>query len=334
MDNKLSSATHLVTGYSAASTMRVAFRIPREQVIVNEDPISCGPTPATTDMAEWRAVREEFFYNLYRDCPDISFTENAECELMSNISRLCDAESVYIWAAAGLSDQLTVAFAVTLLKQSKKDFNKVFIVPVDLPLSSGGKVRGLGEINIDQWRKLDRTPRLLRQTEIKDYSDAWNAYTSINPEALVQFISHNHDSQMLVEAMHTLINRYPARNSGLSKLDEQLLHMTKTKGRKAARIVGNTMAWNDSLDRHGDQYVFHRLRQLGNPSLVSPLVVLVGDLACMRRCEAELTEFGNQVLLGFANALDTNGIDDFIGGVLLTNRSHTPLRHNGKLHFP
>ncbi len=314
--------------------MRVAFRIPTEQVIVNEDPLSCGPTPATTDMAEWRAVREEFFNNLYRDCPDISFTENTECELLSNISRLCDAESVYIWAAAGLSDQLTVAFTLTILKQSKKDLSKVFIVPVDLPLSSGGKVHGLGEVNTEQWRNLDRIPRLLRQSEIKDYIDAWSAYTSITTEALIQFISLNRDSQMLVEAMRTLIDRYPARNSGLSKLDEQLLQMTKTKGRKAARIVGNTMGWNDSLDCHGDQYVFHRLRQLGNPRLASPLVELVGDLACMRFCEAELTEFGNQVLLGCANALDINGIDDCIGGVSLTNRSDTPLRHNGKLHLP
>jgi len=326
-------AMHLIYGDSAAGTMRAAFHLARDQIIVSEDPLSCGPAPATPDITVWRKTREEFLKSVYLDWPDFSFSEFSDNGLLSNIPRVGKAENLYIWAAAGLRDQLTVAFVLALLSLTDKDLSKVFIVPVDLVLS-GYKVRSLGELSVERLQALKTAPRKLELHEIRAYSEAWEAYTSSDPTALTRFLSAGHETPAILDAMRTLVDRYPSRESGLSLVDEQLIHWTNEKGRKASYILGHTIGFNDSLDTHGDQYVFHRLRRLGNKSLSSTLVELSGDLAVMRHCEAQITAFGTQVLHGHANALETNGIDDWIGGVHLTDRTHSPLRDGTELLLP
>jgi hypothetical protein len=67
----------------------------------------------------------------------------------------------------------------------------------------------------------------------------------------------------------------------------------------------------------GDPYLFSRLRGLASSDLAHPLVTMYGDPYDIRNCEVALTEAGESVLAGRANAVELNGIDDWILGVHL-----------------
>jgi hypothetical protein len=89
------------------------------------------------------------------------------------------------------------------------------------------------------------------------------------------------------------------------------------KGPRATRIIGHTMGNNFDSDLVGDPYLFSRLRGLASSDLAHPLVTMSGDPYDMRNCEVVLTDAGESVLAAEANAVDLNGIDDWILGVHL-----------------
>jgi hypothetical protein len=60
------------------------------------------------------------------------------------------------------------------------------------------------------------------------------------------------------------------------------------------------------------------------PGVPHPLVTMSGDPYNMRECEVTLTEVGHEVLAGRANAIELNGIDDWILGVHLVAITRTP----------
>ncbi|HLU49957.1 MAG TPA: hypothetical protein VK116_17785, partial [Planctomycetota bacterium] len=73
----------------------------------------------------------------------------------------------------------------------------------------------------------------------------------------------------------------------------------------------------DGVDDSGDVWLFSRVRRLADPNLSSPLIEL-DRLETLRRSQtARLTEAGKDVLEGRANAIELNGIDDWVGGTYL-----------------
>ena len=80
------------------------------------------------------------------------------------------------------------------------------------------------------------------------------------------------------------------------------------------------MGRNFDADLVGDAYLFWRLRGLGASGLAHPLVALSGDPYDMRECEVAITEAGESVLACRANAIELNGIDDWVLGVHLDSR--------------
>jgi hypothetical protein len=104
---------------------------------------------------------------------------------------------------------------------------------------------------------------------------------------------------------------------GTCASDQLLLRYTQDKGPKATRIIGFTMTDSFDADLAGDGYLFWRLRRMAAPEAAHPLVALSGDPYKMRECDVTLTEAGHEVLAGRANAIELNGIDDWILGVHL-----------------
>ena len=70
----------------------------------------------------------------------------------------------------------------------------------------------------------------------------------------------------------------------------------------------------------GDTYLFQRLRRLGDITLQKPLLTLSGDTKRLRETEVRLTQYGEAVLAGKGNAVEWNGIDDWVAGVHLNSR--------------
>lgn len=92
------------------------------------------------------------------------------------------------------------------------------------------------------------------------------------------------------------------------------------------------MGNNFGSDLVGDPYLFSRLRGLASSNLAHPLVTMSGDPYDMRNCGVVITDVGESVLAAEANAVDLNGIDDWILGVHLdSERGSVWHQREGKL---
>ena len=78
------------------------------------------------------------------------------------------------------------------------------------------------------------------------------------------------------------------------------------------------MGFYEAMDMPGDLYVFDRVQRLSQHYATKPLLEFSGSRQHIRASEVHLTDFGRDVLAGHANAIDENGIDDWIGGVHLS----------------
>jgi hypothetical protein len=138
--------------------------------------------------------------------------------------------------------------------------------------------------------------------------------------------------------MSALLYRYPDLHSGLNAWEYQLLKYVREEGPKAVKVVGFTIAHDmDFPDWVGDGYLMQRIHRLGDAAIPKPLLRVTGESQTLLGALVHLTENGEEVLAGKGNAVEWNGIDDWIGGVHLDSRQgrvwfhndHTQVRSSG-----
>jgi hypothetical protein len=340
----LGSALHIVLGPSAGGTMNQVLRPHRGRRLVGEDALACGPAPAMDDLELWRAIREWFLNKIYRaNGMEFSFDGYDDAGLLMNASWLDEEEEIVVWTGTGLADQLNLAWTVLLCDRHGVDLAKLRVIQFER--QGSWPVRAMAELHPDTIRDHCPAPRALAADDVEELRRAWRVYTSNDPAALVDYAAGTSPLPFLHEGLSALLLRYPDRRSGLGVIDETLLRNVKRKGGKPMNVVGETTAWNDSPDRWDHVYVFYRLLRMAD--LETPLVTLTGRtkfefaipppqrLTVIHKmiCDGEvkLTPFGAAVLAGEANAVHENGIDDWIGGVHLTDAERPPFREGRTL---
>lgn len=321
---------HIVESSAPAGTLKFALRLQREQVLVNEDGLSYGPAPAAADLNDWRARRESVMRAMYMSAnwPEFSFAEFADDGLLMNAQRLRHDRSVVVWVGVGLQDQLFLAWVVFLFDQVKADLSNLHVVQFEC-LGPEQLVLSIGELSPENIREQCPAPRRLELQKIEELRRVWRVYTDTNPSALASYLSGTTSLPIIQKAVGSLVLRYPDIRSGLNESDERLLRNAVDKGPSAVRVVGYSMAYNDSLDNLGDVYLFNRLMRMAN--MRSPLVSLTGDVRSMRECQVTVTALGRKVLAGEANNYHDNGLDDWIGGVHLSKETQIVFRQGNSL---
>ena len=306
---------HIILGDSAGGIFTRVF-FARDRLLIDQDVLSCGPTPPIVELAAWTKLRFDYWSSFVPG----GATEHVQSRfnLVDNAQRLADAECVHIWAATGVSEQLFIAFIVQLVKLVGGDPTRLSIVQFE----SIGKrrVTGLGELDEAQMRAAPE-PEPLADEIAQQYLDAWAALTSPDPMLLAGFArEHPEASRWLKLAMQLMTRRFPDKRNGLSYWDHALLARVKARGPEVSRIIGYTMTETYVLgDLVGDWYLFGRLLRLGDPRNPKPLLTLSGDQLSIRNSEAVLTPFGAEVLKGAASNYPANPIDDWAAGVRLSS---------------
>lgn len=306
---------HLVLGDSAAGTFTRVF-FARDRLLIDQDVLSCGPTPPCTDLTTWSALRHHYWTSFLPG--HIGEHVQSRFNLIDNAARLKDAERVHIWAATGVSEQLFIAFVAQLMKLVGGDVERLALMPIE---KFGGKrIVGLGELDEAQFRA-HPAPEALDVDVIQHYLNAWTALTSPDPEDLVNFARDHADANVWLKlAMRLMTRRYPDRKTGLTYWDYQLLSRVEKFGPAVSHIIGYTMAETYEFgDLVGDWYLFGRVLKLGSRGNPEPLLELSGDQISIRNTEAKLTPFGAEVLKGAASNYPANPIDDWAAGVRLSS---------------
>lgn len=309
---------HLVDGDSAAGLLAQALGVTRQQLIVNRDPVHCGPAPGTDDWRVWGKVRAGYLESLDGDPWPREYFEFAERDFNHSLQKAAESPPFYLWLGPSVGDQLLLARLLTLLKNKRLSADVLCLMQYER-VPNGRVIRGLGELSPAQIRQLAPEPRFLTKEEIATHLRAWRSYTSSTPFPLKAFLDSPRSTSLLYRAMRSLVGRYPDAHSGLSRFQSELLKACHRCGPRATRVIGEVLGCNDTLDCVGDSYLFQLLLGLGSAHLREPLLSISGDQSLMRDCAVELTSFGELVLTGKANAASVNGRAGWVGGVDLSS---------------
>jgi len=321
-----STSVHVVLGDVAAATFANAFGR-SASVLIDQDVLSCGPTPRCDDIDQWRAIRARFWRELVPDLANQHVP--SPNSVLDNLHRLRSAERIRIWSATSVSHQVFVAFICHLLRADRIDASRVELVQFEHSARSGLLVTGIGELDPDQLRE-HPAPRALAGSLMTEYLAAWDALTSPDALALARFGSdHATTGEWLKRAMHLLLRRFPEKQSGLPHWDFKLLESVRQSGPNASRMIGDLLAQGrGDGDTVGDAYLFGRLLRLGDPHKPRPLVEVSADRKNIRNVTVTLTSFGEAVLEARASNLEQNPIDEWAGGVHLSSADHTVWVHD------
>ena len=317
MKQALPQGIHVVLGDSAAQTFRRAFNR-SDILLVDQDVLSCGPTPATYDLAAWQNIRERYWRNLVPVEADEHV--HSPFNVVSNAQRLKEGESIYVWAATSLSEQLFIAFAIHLADAVGADAKRISLVQFDHLTGRDTRVMGTGELHDEQMLDYPEPVPLSDET-LTDYRIAWAAMTSEDPVLLQTFTSDRPNAnRWLTQAMPLMLRRFPDKTSGLTYWDRVLLEKVREHAPNTPRVIGSALVddWHDP-DLPGDWYLFGRLLRMASKHLPKPLLTLTGDKPSMRETSVDLTPFGADVFDGIASNYPTNPIDDWAAGVKLSS---------------
>ncbi|MGI9264799.1 MAG: DUF1835 domain-containing protein [Gammaproteobacteria bacterium] len=335
MTSDFSSAFHIVPGPSAAGSVKQAHHFSSDKFLIGYDPLASGPIPLTTDLEQWKSVRDEYWAGIN---VEYAYVINEENDLFQNIDRLREDRSVVLWVASSVSEQLLAASVAYLYTELGLDLSNLSIVQVHILNPKDNifiRVRHIAELSPEKVQSELQPPGPWTEDELHEYRRAWLTYTSDDTAVLQEYLANLPDNEVLAKAMQRLVYRYPSDVTGLCAVDEEMLRQTKLQGPRAARIIGHSMGeLMDTEEYLGDGVMFHRLVQMSCNERSSPLVTIEGDPTKMRECEVALTEFGERVLAGEANVLEVDPADDWIGGVHLNGLWPVPHRKENELVMP
>jgi hypothetical protein len=324
-----SRIVHITSGFSASATLKQAFHLHYTEVLAFGDMLDGGPIIDFATPELWSEARNEYLKKL-------AFWDGAIAPLMTLPAFaataapdiLHQADTIYFWTAKSVYEQLLLPWLIKLLSCYHINIQKLTIIEVYEPVQ--GKCHpicftGISLLNPEQMQ-LYFQPQFMRKLatqDIEELSLAWSAMTSPSPEKMMIYCQHNHPRfPYLLQGLKRFMRRYPDIRSGLSHYDMLLLRESKTTRLKATRVIGGAMGNSfDDFDVADDMNLFYRLKKLGDNNLAHPALQLFGKAENMRETEVIITDMGTKFLNGEENFVKLNGIDDWVGGVHLTNQN-------------
>lgn len=311
---------HYVVGDVAGGQLIKHRAMAPESIVVDRDVLTCGPLTPIGDFAEWVALREVFWRAACApaDPPPQPGPAWVYEQLVADRDRFEIAERILLWTGMTLSEYVATGWLIAAFRHLGLDVTRFKLVSLEVFRSQSMPLPTLAWFDAEQICGIDAW-RSLGPADLAPFERLWNAVCGSSPEALIAFAaSEANVPTPLKRAALSYLRRYPMAEHGLPHLDRLLLDQCRDRMLKAARIVGLTMSANPSdPDRPRDLYLFHRLKRIGAAAMPHPLVEIAGTGASMRSTEVRLTDAGERVIAGNANAIALNGLDDWVGGVRL-----------------
>jgi hypothetical protein len=293
---------NVIQGVSAAGCLFQAIHPPTEAVLIHHDVLTCGPLEGFQNAAQWLALRESYWKSVIpEDTPRFSGLQR---DLLTNAHALSQASSIVIWVGTGSAEQLFLAWFAEVLA-SIGSSAAVYAV----------QFAKFGDRQVDAW-----SLGLMNPDQMRAHPECWRCAAATDPAAFVEFLAGPAaELPLLRPGLAILLDRYPHYVHGVGRWDLELLKQVHEKGPRVPYVIGYTLGETFDADMVGDTYLFSRLHRLASKSLPKPLVALSGDTTTLRGCEAKLTDLGRAVLDGNANAVQVNGIDDWVLGTHLSS---------------
>lgn len=268
--------------------------------------------------------------------PAAEYIANCQ-EQEKKLREIARYDEVVLWFEHDLFDQSMLAYLLHWFKRHKPGHTKLSLLCIG-EFPGIEPFHGLGQLSPAQLKTLSGTWRTIGQQEIELGSELWQAYASPDPVQLADLLEKKRAAleasalPFAYEAFKAHLSRLPSVNSGLGIVEQTTLEAVRAGVNTPLELFRQV---TDALHvlGMGDLEYWKFLRDLAVGS--HPLITIdgVAGLADFREVpnflnrRVALTELGEQILDGTADALSVQGIDEWYGGLHLQGHD-VPWRWN------
>jgi hypothetical protein len=292
---------HIVDGESTGGSLRQARLGTKGNILSWCDALYAGPVPRNLTLRQLSRLRSRYWTGK----SDSEFDQRD-----ATLARHADYDEIVLWFGPTSICQLSLVQLLHWFDKHSRDNTRLRLV------SAYG-----GWLKREQIFAAYASRQPVAPSQRRLGRRVWRAFCSPSPRALSQLLAG--DLRALPEIRDTiafLLQEFPERHSGLSRLERKLLRTVQSLGvTTPAATVG--MAFR-SGELVGDTLLFDILRAFitaPNP-LLRFATPFKGSLRSyhFNGSEIEMTDTGRAVLVGSADHITLNGIDRWIGGVHLS----------------
>jgi hypothetical protein len=212
-----------------------------------------------------------------------------------------------LWFEHDLYDQLQLVDILALAGETGFDPQQLELIEVD-SFPGRPRFRGLGELNVEQLESLWPQRRAITDDDTAAAQRAWEALRRSDPRGIAELRDDPPAARPFLGAsLERLLEELPAVHDGLSRTERQLLGLLDA----GPLLTGALFVASQDLEEapfHGDFWIFRTLERL------VPLVSVEGGVAA-------ITADGRRVLAGERDAVESHGIDRWVGGTHLVPAS-------------
>lgn len=309
---------HILNGDSAAGILKQSGV--NGEMLSWREALMAGPTPQSSSLEQWIEMRSKHLAEAYA-------AAFAECKkdlsaLYAGLQTFSQHDEVVLWFEHDLFCQVNLIHVLDWFSKQPLGNTKLSLICIgDFPGKES--FRGLGELTPPQLASLYGQRHEVSGAEKTLASEAWNAYCSPNPQALVQFLEKETSAlPFLKAALFKHFARFPSTKNGLGNIENKALEFIASganvfqtlfaKFGNAEPIygLGDAQFWNDlqRMIKAKNPPITHTNMAGAKPTL---------EYVVQPKASFALTETGKAILHGESDFIEINGIDQWLGGVHL-----------------
>jgi hypothetical protein len=290
---------HIVDGESTGGSLRQAGLGRKGFILSWRDALYTGPVPRGLTLRQLSRLRSRFWTRKSKTGFD---------KRDAALFRHADYDEIVLWFGATSICQLSLVQLLAWFDRHSGDNTRLRLVS-----AYGGWLRP------EQLLLAYHARQPITAAQIRLGCKAWLAFCSPSPKALSRLLGTDlRDLPEIRETITSMLQEYPERQTGLSRLERKLLRTVDSFGvTQPAMAVGTTL----HTELVGDTLLFDMLRGfiVARHPLLGYAEPFKGKVKSYRfnGAKIEITHTGRTVLAGKADHMSLNGIDRWIGGVHL-----------------
>lgn len=298
------STLHIVDGDSTGGTLKAAGLGGKHSILCWREALYTGPVPEGLSLKQLSRVRSKF-WTKGKNTGDLDRRDAA-------LTKHKRYDDVVLWFGAGcVLCQLSLIQLLSWFREQRVSATRLSWVR-----------RHGGELPPEHMEKAYSGRKRVTPEQMQLAERAWQAFRRRSPSQLGRLLGSDLSSLPgMRRALSELLQEYPSRRNGLSRLQTLLMRSIQRQGSLQAAVAVGSVLVRETV---GDLLLFDMLRALVRADY--PLLEFAepfdGNFENhqFHGSVLRLTEAGRQVLAGKTDAITLNGIDRWIGGVHLQGR--------------
>ncbi len=282
------------------------------------DPMHHGPFPAGHDLAALRPLRARHLADPHLDPAVVERDfEQRDERLAASTGR----DDILLWFEHDLLDQLQLLQLLDWFAGTGQGATSLEMICIDgFPGMPG--FHGISELDADQMASLFALRQPVTQDMLALAVSGWAAFRSDDPRDLVAFLKGDLDAlPFLAPALWRHLEEFPDSTTGLSRTENQLLHLVRDGCQSPDALFAQNMALETCLFI-GDWRTFSTLDALCSAGLMAcepgpfvPQPMSQADRDTLGNQRLSLTPTGERVAGGAQDAFGLMHRNGWLGGV-------------------